>query len=236
VLRVVFMGTPEFAVPALMEIAGRGHTIPAVYTRPPRPAGRGMAERRSAVHRAAEALGLAVRHPSSLNSEVAALTTLDADVFAVVAYGLILPSPVLEIPAEGAFNVHASLLPRWRGAAPVARAIMAGDAETGVAVMKMDAGLDTGPVAMEERISIGPDDTAGALAERLSRLGADLMVRALGGAGAWRPPASRAAGRGRDLREEDRQGRGGHRLDNAGRRGAQPDPWAEPDAGRLHHA
>lgn len=179
-LRVVFMGTPDFAVPTLMEIAGQGHIVPAVYTQPPRPAGRGMETRKSAVHRAADALGLPVRHPATLKDEADALAALEPDVLVVVAYGLLLPGAILSVPAEGAFNVHASLLPRWRGAAPVARAIMAGDAETGVGIMKMDEGLDTGPVAMEERLPIGPDDTAGALTERLSRLGADLMARALG--------------------------------------------------------
>ena len=180
-MRVVFMGTPPFAVPTLMEIAGQGHEIPAVYTQPPRPAGRGMGERRSAVHEAAAALGLEVRHPERLKSEAEAIAALEADVLVVVAYGLILPQAVLDAASLGAFNVHASLLPRWRGAAPIARAVMAGDAQTGVAVMQMEAGLDTGPVAMEERVPIGPDDTAGDLTERLSRLGADLMARALGG-------------------------------------------------------
>ncbi|MBJ3777404.1 methionyl-tRNA formyltransferase [Acuticoccus mangrovi] len=180
-MRVVFMGTPPFAVPTLMEIVGQGHEICAVYTQPPRPAGRGMAERRSAVHEAADALGIEVRHPTSLREEAGAIAALEADAAVVVAYGLLLPESVLQATRLGAFNVHASLLPRWRGAAPVARAIMAGDAETGVCVMKMEKGLDTGPVAMVERVAIGPDDTAGELTERLSRLGADLMGRALGG-------------------------------------------------------
>ncbi|UOM36807.1 methionyl-tRNA formyltransferase [Acuticoccus sp. I52.16.1] len=180
-MRVVFMGTPSFAVPTFMEIAGQGHEIPAVYTQPPRPAGRGMAERRSAVHEAADALGIEVRHPTSLKEEAGAIEALEADVLVVVAYGLILPQAVLDSAPLGAFNVHASLLPRWRGAAPVARAIMAGDAQTGVAVMRMEKGLDTGPVAMVERTPIGPDDTAADLTDRLSRLGADLMVRALAG-------------------------------------------------------
>lgn len=180
-MRVVFMGTPDFAVPTLMEIAGQGYEVAAVYTQPPRPAGRrGLDERKSAVHEAAEALGIEVRHPVSLKDRADEIKDLAPDVLVVVAYGLILPPAVLDAAPMGAFNVHASLLPRWRGAAPVARAIMAGDTETGVAVMQMEAGLDTGPVAMEERVPIGPTDTAGELAERLSRLGGDLMVRALG--------------------------------------------------------
>lgn len=181
-MRLVFMGTPAFAVPTLMELVGQGHEVVAVYTQPPRPAGRrGLDETKSAVHEAAEALGIEVRHPVSLKDRAEEIAALGADALVVVAYGLLLPQAVLDAAPLGAFNVHASLLPRWRGAAPIARAIMAGDAETGVAVMKMEAGLDTGPVAMEERIAIGPDDTAGGLTERLARLGADLMGRALGG-------------------------------------------------------
>ncbi len=180
-LRLVFMGTPPFAVPTLMELAGQGHDVAAVYTQPPRPAGRGMAETRSAVHEAADALALPVRTPPRLKGEAEAIAALSPDALVVVAYGQILPQAVLDAAPLGAWNLHASLLPRWRGAAPINRAIMAGDRETGVAVMRMEAGLDTGPVAMEERVTIGPSDTAGDLTERLSRLGADLMVRALGG-------------------------------------------------------
>ena len=180
-MRVIYMGTPDFAVPTLMEIAGQGHDIVAVYTQPPRPAGRGMGERKSAVHEAAETLGLDVRHPHSLKGRAGDIAALDADVAVVAAYGLILPQAVLDATHHGAFNVHASLLPRWRGAAPVARAVMAGDTQTGVTIMKMEQGLDTGPIAMMERVAIGPDDTAGTVTERLARLGADLMVRALGG-------------------------------------------------------
>jgi len=181
-MRLVFMGTPDFAVPTLMEIVGQGHEVAAVYTQPPRPAGRrGLGETKSPVHEAAEALGLPVFHPVSLRDRAGEIAALEADALVVVAYGLLLPQAVLDASLHGAFNVHASLLPRWRGAAPIARAIMAGDTETGVAVMKMEKDLDTGPVAMEERVKIGPHDTAGELTERLSRLGADLMVRALGG-------------------------------------------------------
>ena len=180
-LRIVFMGTPEFSVPTLMEIVGQGHDVVACYTQPPRKAGRGMEERKSAVHQAAETLGIPVRCPHSLKSEEerAALAELAPDAAVVVAYGLLLPQAVLDIPVHGCLNLHASLLPRWRGAAPINRAIMAGDAETGVEVMRMEAGLDTGPVYMAEKLAIGPEMTAGELHDRLSVLGADLMVRAL---------------------------------------------------------
>jgi len=179
--RVAFFGTPQFAVPTLTEIVGQGHEVVAVYSQPPRPAGRGMAERKSPVHETAEQFGLSVFTPRSLRSEdeAARFAGLAADVAVVVAYGLILPRAFLEAPPEGCLNLHASLLPRWRGAAPIARAIMAGDTETAVMVMKMEEGLDTGPVAMAERVAIGPDATAGELTDRLSRLGADLMARAL---------------------------------------------------------
>jgi methionyl-tRNA formyltransferase len=180
-LRIVFMGTPDFAVPTLIEIVGQGHEVAAVYTQPPRAAGRGMAARKSPIHEAAERLGLPVATPASLKAEGEAerFAELRPDVAVVVAYGQILPKAFLEAPAHGCLNLHASLLPRWRGAAPIARAIMAGDPETGVMVMRMEAGLDTGPIAMGERVSIGPDVTAGELSERLARLGADLMARAL---------------------------------------------------------
>lgn len=184
-LRLVFMGTPDFAIPTLTEIVGQGHEVAAVYTQPPRPAGRGMAERKSPVHLAAERFRLPVLTPTTLKTPEAqaAFAAHEADAAVVVAYGLILPQPILDAPREGAFNLHASILPRWRGAAPIQRAVMEGDRETGVAVMKMEAGLDTGPVAMEERVAIGPDETAGELHDRLARLGADLMVRALAALG-----------------------------------------------------
>jgi methionyl-tRNA formyltransferase len=180
-MRVVFMGTPDFAVPALVELAGRGHEVVAVYTRAPAQAGRGMAERRSPVHEAALKLGAPVLHPASLKSEDAAeeFRAHGADVAVVVAYGLLLPQPILDAPRFGALNIHASLLPRWRGAAPINRAIMAGDAATGVTIMRMDPGLDTGPVALAERVVIAPDATAGDLHDRLATLGADLMAHAL---------------------------------------------------------
>ncbi len=180
-LRVVFMGTPEFAVPPLLALAEHGHAIVAVYSQPPRPAGRGMALRQSPVHAQAQAMGVDVRTPASLKSpeEQQALAALEADVAVVVAYGLILPQAILDAPRLGCFNIHASLLPRWRGAAPIHRAIMAGDQRTGVTIMKMDAGLDTGPMAMMEHIDIGVDETTGQLHDRLSTLGADLIVRTL---------------------------------------------------------
>jgi methionyl-tRNA formyltransferase len=180
-LRLIFMGTPDFAVPTLIEIVGRGHEVVAVYTRAPKPAGRGMALKPSPVEREARRFGLPIHTPKTLRTSEAeaVFRAHGADAAVVVAYGLILPQPILEAAPLGCFNLHASLLPRWRGAAPINRAIMAGDAETGVMVMKMDEGLDTGPVAMAERVPIGADMTAGALHDTLARLGADLMVRAL---------------------------------------------------------
>jgi methionyl-tRNA formyltransferase len=180
-LRVVFMGTPDFAVPTLSEIVGQGHEVVTVYTRPPAAAGRGMALKPSPVHRMAERFGLPVLTPTTLRTEQAAETfrAHAADVAVVVAYGMILPKPILEAPELGCLNLHASLLPRWRGAAPIQRAIMAGDRETGVAVMRMEEGLDTGPVGMVERVPIRPQMTAGELHNELMVLGADLMVRAL---------------------------------------------------------
>jgi methionyl-tRNA formyltransferase len=180
-LRLIFMGTPDFAVPTLAEIIGQGHDVAAVYTRAPKPAGRGMADKRTPVHELAVRFGIAVETPTTLRSDEAAETFRRhaADVAVVVAYGLILPKPILEAPPLGCMNLHASLLPRWRGAAPIQRAVMAGDKETGVAVMKMEEGLDTGPVAMTERIAIAPDATAGGVHDRLARLGADLVARAL---------------------------------------------------------
>ncbi len=180
-MRIIFMGTPEFAVPTLTEIASSGHELVAVYTRAPKPAGRGQAERKSPVHRAAEGFGIPVFTPRSLRQppEQEAFAALDADVAVVVAYGLILPKPILEAPRLGCLNLHGSLLPRWRGAAPIQRAVMAGDKRTGVMVMQMDEGLDTGPVGLIEEMPIGPEMTAGELHDRMMLLGADLMGRAL---------------------------------------------------------
>jgi methionyl-tRNA formyltransferase len=183
-MRLIFMGTPDFAVPTLVELAARGHEIAAVYTRTPMPAGRGMDVQRTPVEHEARRLALAVHTPRTLKDEEvqAAIRACNAAAAVVVAYGLILPKSVLEAPRLGCFNIHASLLPRWRGAAPISRAIMAGDTESGVTIMKMDEGLDTGAVAMAERMQIGPDMTAGDLHDALSRLGADLMLRALAAA------------------------------------------------------
>jgi len=180
-LRLAFMGTPDFAVPALAELIAQGHDIATVYSQPPRPSGRGMETSPGPVHKFAQTAGLDVRTPLSLKSpeEQAAFAALDLDAAIVVAYGLLLPKAILDAPRLGCFNLHGSLLPRWRGAAPIQRAVMAGDAQTGVMVMHMDEGLDTGPVLMAERVTIGRK-TSGELADQLSRLGADLMVRALG--------------------------------------------------------
>jgi len=180
-LRIVFMGTPEFAVPTLMEIVGRGHDVVAVYTRAPKPAGRrGLDPTPSPIEREARRFALPLFTPATLRTADAVSTAHGADVAIVVAYGLILPKAILDVFPLGAFNLHASLLPRWRGAAPINRAIMAGDSETGVMVMKMEEGLDSGPIAMAERVPIPFDATAGDLHDRLARLGADLMTRALG--------------------------------------------------------
>jgi methionyl-tRNA formyltransferase len=179
-MKIVFMGTPDFSVPVLDALA-QTHEILAVYTQPPRPAGRGKADRPSPVQTRAEALGLPVRHPVSLRSETAAkdFAALQPDVAVVVAYGLILPQPILDAPRLGCLNIHASLLPRWRGAAPIHRAIMAGDAETGVCIMQMEAGLDTGPVLLREATPIGAEETTADLHDRLSAMGARLIVQAL---------------------------------------------------------
>jgi methionyl-tRNA formyltransferase len=182
-LRLVFMGTPDFAVPTLVALAGSGHEIAAVYTRVPQPAGRrGLELTPSPVAREAERLKLPILTPKALKESGAAeaMRTHNANAAVVVAYGLILPKLILDVFPHGCFNLHASLLPRWRGAAPIHRAVMAGDEETGLTVMKMDEGLDTGPVAGEQRMPIGPDATTGDLHDELAKLGADLMVIALG--------------------------------------------------------
>lgn len=180
-MRVIFMGTPEFSVPALTALAAAGHDIAAVYCQPPRPAGRGKHARPAPVQIRAEAMGLAVRHPASLKPDAvqADFAALAGDVAVVVAYGLILPRPVLDAPRLGCLNIHASLLPRWRGAAPIHRAIMAGDRETGICVMQMEPGLDTGPVLMRRTTPIGATETAGDLHDRLSVMGAELIVETL---------------------------------------------------------
>ncbi|MWD26943.1 methionyl-tRNA formyltransferase [Aquicoccus sp. SCR17] len=180
-MRIIFMGTPDFSVPVLDALVEAGHELACVYSQPPRPAGRGKRDRPSPVQARAEALGLEVRHPLSLKGAEAQaeFAALDADVAVVVAYGLILPQAVLDAPARGCLNIHASLLPRWRGAAPIQRAIMAGDDRTGVCIMQMEAGLDTGPVLLRREIPIGSEETAGELHDRLSMLGAESIVEAL---------------------------------------------------------
>ena len=197
-LRLVFMGTPDFAVPTLIELVGRGHDIAAVYTRAAK-AGRRAAWslQPTPVEREARALRPAGAHAgvAEHGEAQAAFAAHEADAAVVVAYGLILPKPILDAPRLGCFNLHASLLPRWRGAAPIQRAIMAGDAETGVTMMHMEEGLDTGPMAMAERVAIGPDMTAGELHDALARLGADLMARALGALERGTLDAHAAAGR-----------------------------------------
>jgi methionyl-tRNA formyltransferase len=180
-LRVVFMGTPDFALATLAAIVAAGHAVAAVYTQPPRPAGRGMAMRNSPVHVFADGAGIPVATPASLKTSLAQreFALHGADVGIVVAYGLLLPKPVLDAPRYGCFNLHASQLPRWRGAAPIQRALMAGDTATAATVMRMDEGLDTGPVCLSEPVSIGADMTAGELHDTLAGRGAQLMVRAL---------------------------------------------------------
>ncbi|WP_027244934.1 methionyl-tRNA formyltransferase [Leisingera daeponensis] len=180
-MRIIFMGTPDFSVPVLDALVEAGHQIAAVYCQPPRPAGRGKKDRPTPVHARAAALGLDVRHPVSLKDaeEQAAFAALNADIAVVVAYGLILPQAILDAPQHGCLNIHASLLPRWRGAAPIHRAIMAGDAETGICIMQMEAGLDTGPVLLREATAIGAEETTAQLHDRLSGIGAGLIVEAL---------------------------------------------------------
>ncbi len=180
-MRVIFMGTPDFAVPALTALIGQGHDIVAVYTREPKPAGRGMELKVSPVHDCAAKFGIPVHTPKSLRSEEALnlFASHAADVAVVAAYGLILPPAILAVPEFGCVNLHGSLLPRWRGAAPIQRAIMAGDSQSGIMVMQMEAGLDTGPVSLAETVPITDTTTAQDLHDQLSALGADLIVRAL---------------------------------------------------------
>ena len=187
-MRIIFMGTPAFAVPTLRALVAAGHAVVAAYTQPPRPAGRGKQDRKSPVQLTAEELGLAVRHPVSLKGadEQTKFAALDADIGVVAAYGLILPQPVLDAPKLGCLNVHASLLPRWRGAAPIQRAILAGDAETGVCIMQMEAGLDTGPMLAMARTPVG-SKSAGELTGELAEIGARLMERVLADFATIRP-------------------------------------------------
>ena len=234
-LRLIFMGTPDFAVPTLLELVAHGHEIAAVYTRAPKPAGRGMKLQPTPVEQEARRLGIPVLTPKTLKTPEALeeFRAHEADAAVVVAYGMILPQAILDAPKLGCFNLHASLLPRWRGAAPINRAIMAGDAESGVMVMKMDVGLDTGDVAMAERLrDHGRDDRrrsarrAGA-ARRRSDGARD------GRAGARRAATDEAERRRRHLRRQDREGRGADRLEQAGARGAAPYPRAVAVSRRL---
>ncbi len=197
-MRLIFMGTPDFSVPTLEALIEAGHEVAAVYTQPPRPAGRGKKEQKSAVHRVAEKHGLPIYTPSSLKNpdEQQIIKELDADCAVVVAYGQILPQAVLGAPKHGCVNVHASLLPRWRGAAPIHRAIMAGDTETGVCIMQMEAGLDTGPVIAEQAVTIETDATTASLHDTLANLGASMISDALQGftSGELTPEAQPEAG------------------------------------------
>jgi len=176
-MRIIFMGSPEFAVPSLNALVDAGHEMIAAYCQPPRPSGRGKAERKTAVHERAEELGIEVRHPKTLRNEEeqASFRALDADLAVVAAYGLILPRPILEAPKAGCVNVHASLLPRWRGAAPIQRAILAGDEVTGVTIMRMDEGLDTGLMLLKREVSIAGKN-AGQITEELAQIGASTLL------------------------------------------------------------
>ena len=241
-LRLAFLGTPDFAVPTLAELIAQGHDIAAVYSQPPRPKGRGMALEPGPVHAFAERAKLPVRTPLSLKTaeEQAVFSALNLDAAIVVAYGLLLPKAILDAPKLGCFNLHGSLLPRWRGAAPIQRAVMAGDAETGVMVMQMEEGLDTGPVLMAERVAVGRK-ISGELTGELSRLGADLMVRALGALerGAVTPQPQPEAGvtyAKKILKEEARIDwhQSAHEID-CRIRGLSPFPgaWTEANGERL---
>ena len=195
-MRIIFMGTPEFSVPVLNALADAGHDIICVYSQPPRPAGRGKKDRLTPVHARALELDLEVRHPVSLKTDeaLAQFQALNADVAVVVAYGLILPQSVLDAPSCGCLNIHASLLPRWRGAAPIHRSIMAGDAQTGVCIMQMEAGLDTGPVLSRKPLDIGSQETTAQLHDRLSALGATAIVESLDQLGTVTPQAQSSEG------------------------------------------
>ena len=189
-MRIIFMGSPEFAVPALDALVEAGHEIAAVYCQPPRPAGRGKADRKTAVHERAEQLALEVRTPRSLRNaeEQERFAALEADLAVVAAYGLILPKPILEAPRLGCVNIHASLLPRWRGAAPIQRAILAGDTVSGVTIMQMDEGLDTGPMLLVRKLTLDRKN-AGQVTEEMSRLGAHCLMDWIADPTSYRPQA-----------------------------------------------
>ena len=205
-LRLAFMGSPDFAVPALRALHDAGHEIAAVYCQPPKPAGRGQKETPCPVHRAALELGLPVRHPARLKrdeAEHAAFAALDLDVAVVAAYGLILPKAMLEAPRRGCLNIHASLLPRWRGAGPIQAAILAGDTETGITIMRMEEGLDTGPMLLAEGVPITPATTTPELHDALAALGARLILRALAEAPAATPQPAEGVTYAPKLAKED---------------------------------
>ena len=235
-MRLGFAGTPKFSVPALEALAGSEHAVQAVFTKPDRPAGRGRHVQVSPVKQRALELGLAVLEPATFKSPdtLDALRALDLDALVVVAYGLILPPAALAAPRLGCFNIHASLLPRWRGAAPIQRALLAGDAVTGVTIMRMEAGLDTGPMLAVRAVEIEERDTGGSLHDRLAVLGADLLRETLD-ALARGAVARDAAARGRsDLRAEDLEGRGGDRLAGGCGGGAAQGPGVQSRAGRAN--
>jgi len=203
-MKVVFAGTPEFAAPSLVALLAAGHEVPLVLTQPDRPAGRGLKPQPSAIKTLAVARGLSLQQPAALDADaIAAVSAVRPDVMVVAAYGLLVPAALLQLPPRGCVNVHASLLPRWRGAAPIERALLAGDEQTGITIMQMDAGLDTGAILLQEALAIGPEDTAGTLRARLSALGARLLVRALA---APAPPRAQDAARStyaRRIRKEE---------------------------------
>ena len=234
-LRLVYMGTAAFAVPSLRALAAGPHTVVAVYTQPARPAGRGLKARPSPVHEAAIELDLTVRTPATLKdlAEQEALAGLRADLVVVAAYGLILPEAILETPRLGCINLHASLLPRWRGAAPIQRALLAGDRETGVTVIQMEPSLDTGPILAMERVPISAASTAASLHDALAGLAAGMVGPAIDDLASGRATPRPAAGRGRHLRAQDRQVRGASGLDAARRRSGAAAARAEPVARLL---
>ena len=227
-MRLAFMGSPDFAVAALRALHDAGHTVVAVYCQPPRPAGRGHAVQRCAVHREAELLGLEVRTPAGLRRDAAAqaaFAALAVDAAVVAAYGLILPQAMLDAPRLGCLNIHASLLPRWRGAAPMQAAILAGDAETGVTIMQMDAGLDTGPMLLREAVPIGPDTTCGTLHDVLAGVGARLILLALEEAPPPMPQPAEGATYAAKLTRADGRIDWSHDAAFIGRQVRAFDPW-----------
>ncbi len=235
-MRIAFMGSPDFAVPALRALHQAGHDIAAVYCQPARPAGRGQAVRRCPVHVAAEELGLPVRTPARLRSDPVRARPhsrdLDLDAAVVAAYGLILPQAMLDAPKRGCLNIHASLLPRWRGAAPIQAAILAGDTETGITIMQMEAGLDTGPMLLRQSVPITPATTTASLHDTLARIGADLILDALG-----LPPDARRRKSDADATYAPKLIARGRpdRLEPIRRGDRPPDPGIRPMARHLHH-